>query len=90
MKQSESLEIPKSGIRPYFEVTVEDPQKVGDAINAHIVYKVKTKTNSPVFRSPECVVARRYRDFLWLYNQLTLGNPGVVVPPVPEKHALGK
>ncbi|KAL0080827.1 Vps5 C terminal like-domain-containing protein [Phycomyces blakesleeanus] len=90
MKQSESLEIPKSGIRPYFEVTVEDPQKVGDAINAHIVYKVKTKTNSPVFRSPECVVARRYRDFLWLYNQLTLGNPGVVVPPVPEKHALGR
>ncbi|KAL0074876.1 Vps5 C terminal like-domain-containing protein [Phycomyces blakesleeanus] len=88
--QSESLEIPKSGIRPYFEVTVEDPQKVGDAINAHIVYKVKTKTNSPVFRSPECVVARRYRDFLWLYNQLTLGNPGVVVPPVPEKHALGR
>ncbi|KAG2212525.1 hypothetical protein INT45_007819 [Circinella minor] len=88
--QSESLEIPKSGSRPYFHVTVQDPQKVGDAINAHIVYKVKTKTNSPVFRTPEFVVARRYRDFLWLYNQLTLGNPGVIVPPVPEKHALGK
>ncbi|KAI7865755.1 Vps5 C terminal like-domain-containing protein [Spinellus fusiger] len=88
--QSESLEIPKSGIRPFFEVTVEDPQKVGDAINAHIVYKVKTKTNSPFFRSSECVVARRYRDFLWLYNQLALGNPGVIVPPVPEKHALGR
>lgn len=36
------------------------------------------------------MVARRYRDFLWLYNQLTLGNPGVIVPPVPEKHALGR
>ncbi|KAI9256558.1 Vps5 C terminal like-domain-containing protein [Phascolomyces articulosus] len=88
--QPESLEIPKSGSRPYFHVTVQDPQKVGDAINAHIIYKVKTKTNSPVFRAPEFVVARRYRDFLWLYNQLTLGNPGVIVPPVPEKHALGR
>ncbi|KAI8146317.1 Vps5 C terminal like-domain-containing protein [Fennellomyces sp. T-0311] len=88
--QPESLEIPKSGSRPFFHVTVQDPQKVGDAINAHIVYKVKTKTNSPVFRSSEFVVARRYRDFLWLYNQLTLGNPGVIVPPVPEKHALGR
>lgn len=35
-------------------------------------------------------MARRYRDFLWLYNQLTNGNPGVIVPPVPEKHALGR
>ncbi|KAI8985457.1 Vps5 C terminal like-domain-containing protein, partial [Pilobolus umbonatus] len=75
---------------PYFEVTIEDPQKVGDAINAHIIYKVRTKTNSPAFRSSEVVVARRYRDFLWLYNQLTVGNPGVIVPPVPEKHALGR
>ncbi|KAL1932274.1 hypothetical protein VTP01DRAFT_9330 [Rhizomucor pusillus] len=88
--QSESFEIPKSGSRPYFEVSVQDPQKVGDTINAHIVYKVRTKTNSPAFRAPEVVVARRYRDFLWLYNQLTLGNPGVIVPPVPEKHALGR
>ncbi|KAG1055222.1 hypothetical protein G6F43_002805 [Rhizopus delemar] len=88
--QSESLQIPKSGSRPYFEISIEDPQKVGDAINAHIVYKVRTKTNSPAFRSSEFIVARRYRDFLWLYNQLTLGNPGVIVPPVPEKHALGR
>ncbi|KAG2192052.1 hypothetical protein INT47_012301 [Mucor saturninus] len=88
--QSESLQVPKSGSRPYFSVSIEDPQKVGDAINAHIIYKVRTKTNSPSYRSSEFVVARRYRDFLWLYNQLTLGNPGVIVPPVPEKHALGR
>ncbi|KAI8337979.1 Vps5 C terminal like-domain-containing protein [Chlamydoabsidia padenii] len=89
-QQSESLRLPVSGARPSFEISVEDPQKVGDAINAHIVYRVKTKTDSPAFRSSEFVVARRYRDFLWLYNQLTNGNPGVVVPPVPEKHALGR
>ncbi|ORX55775.1 Vps5-domain-containing protein [Hesseltinella vesiculosa] len=86
----EPSEIVEQYQRPYFEVSVEDPQKVGDAINAHIVYKVKTKTDSPAFRSSEMVVARRYRDFLWLYNQLTFGNPGVIVPPVPEKHALGR
>ncbi|KAG2173376.1 hypothetical protein INT44_008728 [Umbelopsis vinacea] len=82
--------VPESGSRPYFEVSVEEPQKVGDAINAHTVYKVRTKTNSSAFRSSEMVVSRRYRDFLWLYNQLTVGNPGVIVPPVPEKHALGR
>ncbi|SAM05341.1 hypothetical protein [Absidia glauca] len=89
-QQSDSLRLPESGARPSFEISVEDPQKVGDAINAYIVYRVKTKTDSPAFRSSEFVVARRYRDFLWLYNQLTNGNPGVVVPPVPEKHALGR
>jgi len=82
--------VPESGSRPYFEVSVEEPQKVGDAINAHTVYKVRTKTNSSAFRSNEMIVSRRYRDFLWLYTQLTNGNPGVIVPPVPEKHALGR
>ncbi|CAO3592236.1 unnamed protein product [Absidia cylindrospora] len=89
-QSEEHLPLPESGARPSFEVSVGDPQKVGDAINAHIVYKVKTKTDSPAYRLPEFVVARRYRDFLWLYNQLTNGNPGVIVPPVPEKHALGR
>jgi hypothetical protein len=37
--------VPESGSRPYFEVSVEEPQKVGDAINAHTVYKVRTKVN---------------------------------------------
>lgn len=41
--QSESLRLPESGARPSFEISVEDPQKVGDAINAYIVYRVKTK-----------------------------------------------
>lgn len=33
---------------------------------------------------------RRYRDFLWLYNTLHANNPGVVVPPPPEKQAMGR
>lgn len=33
---------------------------------------------------------RRYRDFLWLYNTLHSNNPGIVVPPPPEKQAVGR
>ena len=35
-------------------------------------------------------VTRRYRDFLWLYTSLHSNNPGVVVPPPPEKQAVGR
>ncbi|ORX97821.1 Vps5-domain-containing protein [Basidiobolus meristosporus CBS 931.73] len=76
--------------RPSFDISVSEPQKVGDPISAYIVYKVKTHTTSPLFKSAELSVTRRYRDFLWLYNQLVNNHPGVIVPPVPEKHALGR
>ncbi|CAJ0832123.1 8788_t:CDS:10 [Entrophospora sp. SA101] len=76
----------ENGLNPIFEISVEDPQKIGDPINARIVYK----TSSKDFKSNDFTVLRRYRDFLWLYNQLTLGNPGVIVPPLPEKHAMGR
>jgi sorting nexin-1/2 len=35
-------------------------------------------------------VLRRYSDFLWLYETLSINNPGVVVPPVPEKSPFGR
>ncbi|KAF9976015.1 Vacuolar protein sorting-associated protein 5 [Actinomortierella ambigua] len=85
-----SLRLPESGAIPWFEITVGEPHKVSDAINPYIVYKVRVKTNSTAFKSNDFTVQRRYRDFLWLYNQLTAHNPGVIVPPVSEKHALGR
>ena len=48
------------------------------------------QTSSKAYRTPEFTVARRYRDFLWLYNQLHNNSPGVVVPPPPEKQAVGR
>lgn len=36
------------------------------------------------------MVSRRYRDFLWLYTQLHNNNPGVIIPPPPEKQAVGR
>ena len=48
------------------------------------------QTTSKAYKNPEFQVTRRYRDFLWLYNQLHSNNPGVVVPPPPEKQAVGR
>ncbi|KAL5536777.1 VPS5 [Sanghuangporus sanghuang] len=79
-----------SGARPFFSISVEDPQKVGDAIRPYILYTVHTKTNSPLFSKSSFSVLRRYSDFLWLYEMLCLNNPGVIVPPVPEKNPFGR
>lgn len=35
-------------------------------------------------------VRRRYQDFVWLHNALTLEFPASIVPPLPEKHRLGR
>ena len=33
---------------------------------------------------------RRFREFLWLEEQLGNNHPGVIVPPTPEKNAIGR
>ncbi|KAF2089255.1 sorting nexin 3 [Saccharata proteae CBS 121410] len=76
--------------KPTFSITVGDPHKVGSATGSHTEYQVRTKTSSKAYRNPEFAVMRRYRDFLWLYNQMHNNNPGVVVPPVPEKQTMGR
>ncbi|KIW02663.1 uncharacterized protein PV09_06100 [Verruconis gallopava] len=76
--------------RPTFHITVGDPHKVGDLTSSHTEYQVYTKTTSKAYRNPEFVVSRRFRDFLWLYNQLHQNNPGIIVPPPPEKQALNR
>lgn len=76
--------------KPSFQITVGDPHKVGDLTSSHIVYSVRTKTTSKGYKQPEFEVKRRYRDFLWLYTTMHGNNPGVVVPPPPEKQALNR
>ncbi|KAG7289427.1 hypothetical protein NEMBOFW57_005798 [Staphylotrichum longicolle] len=80
----------EAAARPRFWIAVGDPIKVGDLTSSHIVYSVRTKTTSKAYKQPEFEVKRRYRDFLWLYNTLHGNNPGVVVPPPPEKQAVGR
>ncbi|KAL1867096.1 Vacuolar protein sorting-associated protein vps5 [Diaporthe australafricana] len=76
--------------KPTFTITVGDPHKVGDLTSSHIVYAVRTKTTSKAYKQSEFEVKRRYRDFLWLYNTLHANSPGIVVPPPPEKQAVGR
>lgn len=47
------------------------------------------QTTSSAFRKPEFSVLRRFSHFLWLFDALTLNNPGVIVPGMPEKSAIG-
>ncbi|KAF8159458.1 Vps5 C terminal like-domain-containing protein, partial [Crassisporium funariophilum] len=76
--------------QPVFMISVDDPQKVGDPIRSFTMYTVHTRTTSPLFQKSAFSVLRRYSDFLWLYETLSINNPGVVVPPVPEKNAFGR
>ncbi|KAJ3024346.1 Vacuolar protein sorting-associated protein 5 [Thoreauomyces humboldtii] len=59
-------------------------------MGAYVVYRVKTQTDSPAFRSPDVAVNRRFNDFLWLFDKLVAQHPGIIVPPVPEKQTLGR
>ncbi|PIB02240.1 Sorting nexin-1 [Cercospora beticola] len=76
--------------KPTFHIVVGDPHNVGGATGSHTAYNVITKTTSKAYMNPTFTVTRRYRDFLWLYERLHDNNPGVVVPPPPEKQAMGR
>jgi sorting nexin-1/2 len=71
-------------------ITVGDPLKVGDLTSAHIVYSVRTLTDSDLLTNKETVVSRRYRDFRWLYRQLQHTHPGRIIPPPPDKQVVGR
>lgn len=73
-----------------FSIKVGDPQRIGDPISAHTVYTVRTTTDCPHFRSSHFSSLRRYRDFRWLHAALVQNNPGIIVPPVPEKVSIGR
>ncbi|KAJ3143673.1 Vacuolar protein sorting-associated protein 5 [Geranomyces variabilis] len=73
-----------------FKCDVTDPMKVSQAMGAYVLYKVTTKTNCPHYRSSDVTVNRRFSDFFWLFDKLISSHPGIIVPPVPEKQALGR
>ncbi|XP_076465848.1 sorting nexin-2-like isoform X2 [Babylonia areolata] len=72
-------------------ITVTEPQKMGDGMSAYMVYRVVTKTTNPMFRKSEMNVPRRFSDFLGLHAKLAEKHTplGIVVPPAPEKSVLG-
>lgn len=73
-----------------FDISVGDPIKVGDITSSHTVYTVTTKTSHPNFKTDAGSVTRRYSDFRWLFHALENKHPGIVVPPPPDKQAVGR
>ncbi|KAL3536082.1 hypothetical protein ACH5RR_004543 [Cinchona calisaya] len=75
---------------PFLSVSVTDPAKMGNGVQAYISYKVITKTNFPDYQGPEKIVIRRYSDFVWLRDRLFEKYKGVFIPPLPEKSTVEK
>uniref|UniRef100_A0A8C5EUY1 Sorting nexin-2 n=1 Tax=Gouania willdenowi TaxID=441366 RepID=A0A8C5EUY1_GOUWI len=72
-------------------ISVSDPEKVGDGMNAYMAYKVTTKTSMSLFKQREFSVKRRFSDFLGLHSKLASKylHVGYIVPPAPEKSIVG-
>ncbi|PNF28821.1 Sorting nexin-2 [Cryptotermes secundus] len=75
----------------FIEVTVTEPQKLGEGMGAYVAYKVITKTNMPIFRKRSFSVMRRFSDFLGLHDKLVEKylRMGRIIPPAPEKSVIG-
>lgn len=75
----------------FIEITIKEPQKVGDGMGSYLAYKIITRTNVKLFKNKENIVTRRFSDFLGLHEKLTEKylKVGRIIPPAPEKNVLG-
>ena len=75
----------------FIQITVGEPRKIGDGYGSYVVYRVSTKTNLPFFRRQSFSVSRRFSDFRGLRDKLAEKHlhVGRIVPPAPEKDAVG-
>uniref|UniRef100_T1IUB9 PX domain-containing protein n=1 Tax=Strigamia maritima TaxID=126957 RepID=T1IUB9_STRMM len=82
----------------FIEITITDPQKIGDGMSSYMAYKVRadysgviTKTNLPYYKKKQFAVMRRFSDFLGLHDKLAAKHIhlGRIVPPAPEKSLVG-
>jgi hypothetical protein len=48
------------------------------------------QTSLPQYRWPQFSVIRRFSDFIWLHDRLAEKNFGTIIPPLPEKNAMGE
>ncbi|KAF3441630.1 hypothetical protein FNV43_RR15545 [Rhamnella rubrinervis] len=97
MEQQQQRSVSGSSLSPrspssqlHLSVSVTDPVKLGNGVQAYISYRVITKTNLPEYQGPEKIVIRRYSDFVWLRDRLFEKYKGIFIPPLPEKSAVEK
>ncbi|CAD7698032.1 unnamed protein product [Ostreobium quekettii] len=79
--------------KPALNVSVTDPQRreqsgVFGMQSGYMQYKVVTKSTLSSYKSPECVVRRRFREFVALDQLLKAKFRGYFIPPRPEKNAV--
>lgn len=76
----------------FIEISITEPQKIGEGMGAYMAYRVTTRTNIPHFKKKEFSVTRRFSDFLGLHDKLTdkYLKVGRIIPPAPEKSVIGK
>ncbi|KAF2289704.1 hypothetical protein GH714_038090 [Hevea brasiliensis] len=94
-----------SSSQPYLSISVTDPVKLGNGVQAYISYRVITKKIEILQfdvcgivladkfsrnQGPEKIVIRRYSDFVWLRDRLFEKYKGVFIPPLPEKSTVEK
>ena len=91
VQEEEEEEEEESGDRFELDISISDPEKVGEGMGAYIAYNVTTKTTMPSFKSPQSTVRRRFSDFLGLHSRLSERYlaKGRIVPPAPEKSVVG-
>ncbi|XP_023019726.1 LOW QUALITY PROTEIN: sorting nexin-2 [Leptinotarsa decemlineata] len=75
----------------FLEISITEPQKVGEGMGAYMAYRITTKTNMRMFKNKEFSVTRRFSDFLGLHDKLTEKylKVGRIIPPAPEKSVIG-
>ncbi|XP_056636314.1 sorting nexin-2 [Diorhabda carinulata] len=75
----------------FLEITITQPQKMGEGMGSYMAYRVTTRTNMPMFKDKEFSVLRRFSDFLGLHDKLAEKylKLGRIVPPAPEKSVIG-
>ncbi|XP_055839896.1 sorting nexin-2 isoform X2 [Episyrphus balteatus] len=78
-------------VKDTIEITVSEPQKLGDGINSYLAYKVTTKTKIPKFEVQEFSTLRRFSDFLGIHALLVdkYLRLGQIIPPAPSKNIIG-
>ena len=67
------------------QVSVTDPEKHGDGMDAYVSFCVTTKTTMQEFSAQEFFVRRRYTDFVWLRAKLFNEFSTCVIPQLPSK-----
>jgi len=67
------------------DIACSDPEhhKGTTTTLSFVDFKVSTSTDDSRFQQRSFFVRRRYRDFVWLRNRLTIAFPGAIVPPIP-------